>query len=71
VVPSYKKVLLTKDNLVKRNLRCTFAKLIWHVVYFTFNITAMTNLKNMFCNWLNRRDKKLKHKFQVGVCALL
>jgi hypothetical protein len=52
-------------------IRCTFAKLIWRVVHFTFNILPPTNIKNLFGNWLNEIDKKTKARIRVGVCVLV
>jgi hypothetical protein len=75
----HRKVILTKDNLLKRSsseqsvdhlfIRCPFA-LVWQVVYFTFNILAPTNIKNFFGQWLNGIDKKTTGRIRVGVCAL-
>jgi hypothetical protein len=87
----HKKVLLTKDNLSKRNwigckkcafcdseesvehlfIKCNFAKLIWQVVYFTFNMPPPTNIKNLFGNWLNGIGKTTKARIRAGVCAIL
>jgi hypothetical protein len=64
----HQKVILTKDNLVKRNwngckkcvfcdldesinhlfFACSFARLVWRVVHFTFNIPPPVNVTNMF-----------------------
>jgi hypothetical protein len=86
-----KKVILTKDNLVKRNWHgCTkcyfcdqnetidhlfisypFARMIWHIVYMTFNIPPLSNITNLFGNWLNEVAKKDKIRIRVGVCALI
>ena len=52
-------------------IKCPFAKLIWRVVHFTFNISPPANVKNLFGNWLNSIDKKTKARIRVGVCALL
>jgi hypothetical protein len=38
--------------------RCLFAKLVWQVVHFTFNIPPLANIKNLFGRWLNGIDKK-------------
>ena len=79
----HKKVVLTKDNLAKRNwkgdsrcsvcgnnesvehlfISCPFAKLVWRVVFCTYNIPPSTNVTNMFGNWLNGMDKKTKVGF--------
>ena len=34
-------------------ISCPFAKIIWTVVYSTYNITPPTNITNMFGNSLN------------------
>ena len=85
------KVILTKDNLSKRNWHgckkcafcdqeetinnlffdCPFARLVWRVVHFTFNIAPPTNSTNMFGNWLNGTDKDTKARIRVGTCAIV
>jgi hypothetical protein len=87
----HKKVVLTKDNLIKRKwvgckkiafcdsdesvehlfIRCKFAKLVWQVVHFTFNMPPPTNIKNLFENWLNGTDRKTKSRIRVRVKAIL
>jgi cellulose synthase/poly-beta-1,6-N-acetylglucosamine synthase-like glycosyltransferase len=87
----FKKVILTKDNLVKRNwhgctkccfcdqnetidhlfISCPFARMIWRIVYMTFNIPPPSNITNLFGNWLNGVAKKDKGRIRVGVCALI
>jgi hypothetical protein len=87
----HKKVLLTKDNLAKRNwqgsrrccfcdqdetiqhlfIDCPFAKMVWRVVYMTFNISPPANITNLFGNWLAGVPKKDKVHIRVGVYALL
>jgi hypothetical protein len=52
-------------------IRCTFAKLVWRVVHFTFYIPPPTNIKNLFGNWLNGLDKQIKLRVHIGVCALM
>ena len=86
-----RKVILTKDNLVKRQwtgstkcafcdasesidhllVSCPFAKLVWRVVQFTFNIIPPANVTNMFGNWLNGIDRRVKARIRVGVCAII
>ena len=73
-----RKVILTKDNLVRRNwngckrcvfcqhdesvellfISCHFARNIWRLMHFTFNITPPTSIANMFGTWLAGVDKK-------------
>jgi hypothetical protein len=38
-------------------IRCPFAKLVWQVVFFTFNVPPPANIKNLFGQWLNGIDK--------------
>jgi hypothetical protein len=84
------KVLLTKDNLVKRNwkgctkcvfcgehetiehlfIECPFAKIIWRIVFFAYDLPPPANVTNMFGNWLNGVDKKVKAYIRIGVSAL-
>jgi hypothetical protein len=86
----HKRVILTKDNLKKRNWQgcskccfcdqdetiqhlffaCPFAKILWRIIYMTFNIPAPSNVTNLFGNWLNGVQKKDKGHIRVGVCAL-
>jgi hypothetical protein len=49
----------------------SFARLVWRVVHFTYNIPPPTNVNNLFGNWLNGIDKKTKVRIRVGVCALV
>jgi hypothetical protein len=71
-----KKVLLTRDNLAKRNLNgskkccfcecepsflsCPFARLVWRIIFAKYDIPPPTNITNMFGNWLNGIDIKTK-----------
>jgi hypothetical protein len=75
-----RKVLLTMDNLAKRNwkgctkccfcgeqetvehlfLSCPFAKILWRIVQYSFNLPPPTNITNMFGNWLNGVEKRAK-----------
>jgi hypothetical protein len=84
------KVLLTKDNLIKRKwtgnqnccfcdnnetidhlfLSCPFAKLIWRMVYFAYNIPPPANITNMFGNWLNGVKKNDKEHIRIGISAI-
>ena len=84
------KVLLTKDNLVKRNwvgctkccfcgsqetiehlfISCPFARLLWRIVNFAYDLPPPTNITNMFGNWLNGVDKSSKARIRIGVSTL-
>jgi hypothetical protein len=86
-----KKVILTKDNLIKRHwqgdegccfcdqketvqhlfITCPFIRMIWRIVYMSFNIPPPFNITNLFGNWLNGVPKKDKAYIRVGVCAVL
>jgi hypothetical protein len=53
-------------------IRCTFARLLWRVVHFTFNIPTPTNIKNLFENWLNGVNKQVKLRVRSHWrCALM
>jgi hypothetical protein len=85
----HKKVILTKENLHKRNwqgcttccfcdqeetiqhlfISCPFAKMIWRIVFMTFNIPPPFNITNMFENWLKGVAKKTNDTLEL-VCAL-
>ena len=52
-------------------ITCELARLVWRVVYFTFNISAPVNVTNMFGNWFNVVPKKIKAHIRIGVCAVL
>jgi hypothetical protein len=84
------KVLLTKDNLAKRNwngsqkycfcdsfetvqhlfLSCPFAKIVWRIIYFSYNMPPLVNITNMLGNWLNGVTKSDKSRIRIGVSAL-
>ena len=51
-------------------ISCPFARLIWRVVFTTYNIPPPTNIKNMFGNWLNGIDKKTKARIRIGVSTI-
>jgi hypothetical protein len=53
----------TSDHLF---LSCSFARLVWRVVHFTYNIPPPTNVNNLFGNWLNEIDKKQRPKSEWG-----
>ena len=51
-------------------IECPFVKIIWTVVYSTYNITPPSNITNMFGNWLNGVDKQTKARIRIGVSAI-
>ena len=60
--------------VTKRNhlfFDCPFARLVWTVVHFTFNIAPPANGTNMVGNWLNDIDKDTKARIRVGTCAIV
>jgi hypothetical protein len=52
-------------------ISCPFARLVWRVVEFTFNLPPPTNITNLFGNWLSAIVKEDRACIGVGVCALL
>jgi hypothetical protein len=51
-------------------LSCHFARLIWWMIFFTYNIPPPTNITNMLGKWLNRIDKMTKARIHIGVSVL-
>jgi hypothetical protein len=51
-------------------ISCPFARLVWTIVYATFDIPPSTNITNMFGNWLNGIYKKTEARIRIGVSAL-
>jgi hypothetical protein len=49
----------------------SFARPVWRVVHFTYNIPPTTSVNNLFANWLNGIDKQTKAEICVGVCTLV
>jgi hypothetical protein len=41
-------------------LYCPFARIVWRMIYFTYNIPPPTNISNMFGNLLNGVDRNDK-----------
>jgi hypothetical protein len=42
-----------------------FAKIVWLIVFSTYNIPPQNNIKNMSRNWLNGTNKKLKQEYEL------
>jgi hypothetical protein len=51
-------------------LSCPFAKLIWRMIFFTYNIPSPANITNIFGNWLNGVQKMDKARIRIGVSAI-
>ena len=86
----HRKVILTKDNLVKRNwggcktcvfcdkdesihhlfFQCPLAKIVWRIIFMTFDLSPPANVTNLFGNWLSDIPKKDLCQIRVGVCAI-
>ena len=58
----------TVDHLF---LSCPFAKLIWRMVFFSYNIPPPSNITNMFGNWLNGVRKIDKGHIHIGISGNL
>jgi hypothetical protein len=52
-------------------ISCPFARLVWRVIEFTFNLSPPTKITNLFGNWLSAIVKEDRARIRVGVCALL
>jgi hypothetical protein len=51
-------------------ISCPFARLVWKVVYVNYDIPPPSNIINMFRNWQNGIDKKIKAKISIRVSVL-
>ena len=50
---------------------CLNAKFIWRLVQVVFNLPMPLNVNDIFTNWLNGVNKKLRYQAWVGACATL
>ena len=50
---------------------CPNAKFIWRLVQVVFNLPMPLNVNDIFTNWLNGINKKLRYQAWVGACATL
>ena len=86
-----KGVILTKDNLFKRNWKgskkcvscdhdetikhlfftCKVACSIWSAIQMASNLYQPTSVANIFGNWLNGIDNKLKTILRIGALAVI
>jgi hypothetical protein len=62
---------VTRRSINHLFFTCPFARLVWRVVHFTFDIPPPSNVTNMFGNWLNGVDKQTNARIRVGVCTLI
>jgi hypothetical protein len=46
-------------------ISCPSARLVWHIVFVTYNLPPKTNFRNMSRNWLKEIVKKTKAKLIV------
>ena len=52
-------------------IKCSFARDIWRLVHFTFNVYPPTSIANLFGTWLNGIDKVTKARIRIGVATIL
>ena len=52
-------------------IKCSFARDIWRLVHFTFNVYPPSYISNMFGNWLKGIDKVTKARIRIGVAVIL
>jgi hypothetical protein len=51
-------------------ISCPFVRIIWCMIYFTYNIPSSANITNMFDNWLNGIDiLKLEFALAFLLCV--
>jgi hypothetical protein len=51
-------------------LFCPFARILWRLVYFAYNLPPPTSISNMFGNWLNGVENRDRARIRIGVSAL-
>jgi hypothetical protein len=49
---------------------CPFARLVWRIIFATYDILPPTNITNIFENWLTGMDSKTKAKICIGISAI-
>jgi hypothetical protein len=49
---------------------CPFVKIIWRMIYLTYNLPPLANVTNMFGNWLNGVNKQDKARIRIGISAV-
>jgi hypothetical protein len=72
----HQKVILTKDNLSRRNWHESINHLFFNVPLLVlfgefFNIFPSTNCMNMFGSWLNGVDKDTMARIQVDTSVVV
>jgi hypothetical protein len=60
-----------EEKIERLFIDCRLAKTIWRIVHMSFGIPLPKNITNLFKNWLNGLNKRVKSQTRVGVCALL
>lgn len=58
------------ENIEQFYISYPFAKLMWSVVFSTYNIPPRTNIKNMFQNLLTRIGRMTKSRIRIVVSAI-
>ena len=61
----------TDESVEHLFISCPFARNIWRLVHFTFNVYPPISVSNMFGSWLNGIDKGTKARIRIGVAAIL
>jgi hypothetical protein len=51
-------------------LTCPFARIIWRIIFCTFNIPPPANITNMFGNWLNGVKKWDKNRIRIDISVV-
>ena len=86
----YKGVILTEDNLARRQWQedrrccfcssnesiqhllfdCHYAKFMWRIIQVSFNLIPPTSVHNLFTDWLDGVNRKLKSQILVDASAI-
>jgi hypothetical protein len=51
-------------------ISCPNVRIIWRMIYFTYNLPPPTNIINVFGNWLNGMPTDVKARIRIGISAL-
>jgi len=74
-------VVLTKDNLARRNwngnkaccflfVECHYAKFLWHAIHFVLGIPPLVNIELLFNNWSKQGGHKHNILLLTGAAAI-
>ena len=60
----------SEESIEHLFLKCPFAKMVWLIIKFTFDLAPPTNITNIFGNWLNGVDTKITARIRIDISDL-